>query len=383
MGQLSTLCYNDLGLTLFVFLAVFAFINWYSSSEEKRPSWLILCGIFTGLVLGTKSFGITFLFMFLALSVGISSMFTAPQNKISHLTKNLIIFIGTAFCVFLPWIIKNLIITGNPLFPFLYSIFGGGNWTPYEYQRFLNVHLPHIFTFKEFFSQLWNLLTNPGLGLSFILILPFVFILKKIDAKIKFFLIYAIYFYLIWFFFTHRVDRFMLPLYTFLSLIIAYTLFNLPKKPRILAGSFLCIFMAFNLLTLIVIAENTDFWGAFSGVKTKEAYLEEKLYYYPAIKYINEELPSSSKILFIGDNQTYYCEKPLLSNSPLDRNIIVEVVKNSKNGEEVKNKLKMMGITHIYYNATEVKRTQETYSSFDWGTEEEYTKFLSFHGKLY
>ncbi len=37
-----------------------------------------------------------------------------------------------------------------------------------------------------------------------------------------------------------------------------------------------------------------------------------------------------------------------------------------------------MGITHIYYNAKEVKRTQQTYSSFDWGTEEEYTKFLDF-----
>jgi hypothetical protein len=204
--------------------------------------------------------------------------------------------------------------------------------------------------------------------------------LKKPDTKIKLFLIYAIYSYLVWFFFTHRVDRFLIPAYTFLSFVIAYILFNLPKKPRIFAATFLFIIMTFNLLTLIVIAENIGFWETFSGIKNKEAYLEEKLYYYPAIKYMNEELPSSSKILFIGDNQTYYCEKPLLSNSPLDRNIIVEVVKNSKNSEEVKNKLKTMGITHIYYNATEVKRTQATYSSFDWGPEEEYTKFSEFLG---
>jgi hypothetical protein len=202
--------------------------------------------------------------------------------------------------------------------------------------------------------------------------------LKRIDAKIKFFFAYAIYYYLIWFFFTYRVDRFIVPLYAFLSIMVAYILLHLPPKPRILAGIFLCIVMVLNLLTFVVIAENIDFLGAFSGVKTKEEYLEEKLYYYPAIKYMNEELPSSSKILFIGDNQTYYCEKPFLSNSPLDRNIIIEIVKNSTNSKEVRNKLKMMGITHIYYNATEVKRTQETYSSFDWGTEEEYTKFLDF-----
>ncbi|MDD5454890.1 MAG: hypothetical protein PHW62_05290 [Candidatus Ratteibacteria bacterium] len=169
----------------------------------------------------------------------------------------------------------------------------------------------------------------------------------------------------------------MIPLYTFLSLIIAYTLFNLPQKPKILAGILLSIFMAFNFLTLTVISVNTGFLETFSGIKTKGAYLEDKLYYYPAIKYINEELPYSSKILFIGDNQTYYCEKPLLSNSPLDKSIIVEVVRRSKNGEDVNNNLKAMDITHIYYNALEVKRTQETYAAFDWKEEEEYT-FIDF-----
>lgn len=378
VGQLSVLCYNDLGLALFIFLSIFAFINWLSSSEKEKPNWLFLCGILAGLALGIKYFAITFLFIFLTFAIGIKSAFTpTSEHKTSRTAKNLIIFIGSSFCVFLPWMVKNLIITGNPVFPFLFPIFGGGNWTPYEYQRFLAVHLSNIFTFKEFFYQIWNMLTNPGFGLSFVLILPFVFILKKQDAKIKFFLVYALYYYLTWFFFTHRVDRFILPLYAFLSLIVAYTLFNLPRKPRILASSFLSVIMAFNVLILIVIAENTGFAEMFSGIKNKETYLEEKLYYYPAIKYINEELPASSKILFIGDNQTYYCEKPLLANSPLDRNIIVETVRSSKNAEDIKNKLRVMGITHIYYNASEVKRTQETYSAFDWKDKEEYT-FIDF-----
>lgn len=60
VSQLSTLCYNDLGLALFIFLAIFAFINWYSEPSKEKLSWLILCGIFTGLALGTKSLAITF-----------------------------------------------------------------------------------------------------------------------------------------------------------------------------------------------------------------------------------------------------------------------------------------------------------------------------------
>ena len=42
----------------------------------------------------------------------------------------------------------------------------------------------------------------------------------------------------------------------------------------------------------------------------------------------------------------------------------------------------MMRITHIYYNITEVRRTQRTYSSFDEGNEEEYTKFNDVMGNL-
>ncbi len=399
VGQLSMLCYNDLGLALFIFLSIFAFINWVSSPEKEKPNWLVLCGILTGLALGIKYFAIIFLFIFLSLAIIIKSAFiTTSKSKISRITKNLAIFIGLSFCTFLPWMVKNLIITGNPVFPFLYPIFKEGNWTMSHYQKFLDVHLAYIFTFKEFFSQLWILLANSAFGLSFILILPFIFFLKKIpahldqqkshllqngqtggDIKIKFFGVYATYYYLTWFFFTHRVDRFILPLYVFLSLIVAYTLFRLPEKLRALAGSFLGLFLAFNLLILVATSGNIGFTEAFSGLKNKEEYLEEKLYYYPAIKYINNELPSLSKILFIGDNQTYYCEKPLLSNSPLDKSIIVEIVRSSKNYEEIKNKLRVMGITHIYYNASEVKRTQETYSAFDWKDKEEYT-FNNFIG---
>ena len=139
VGQLSNLCYNDLGLALFIFLAVFAFINWHSISEIDRPNWLILCGVFTGLALGTKYFGITFLLLFLVISVAIGSIFLAPQKKLLYSTKNLIIFLCVTFALFLPWMVKNLLITGNPIFPFLYPILGGGNWTSYEYQRFLRI----------------------------------------------------------------------------------------------------------------------------------------------------------------------------------------------------------------------------------------------------
>jgi len=72
VGQLSATCYNDLGLALFMVLSVFAFINWLSSPGKEKSGWLLLCGILTGLALGTKYFAITFLFIFLIPAIGIA-----------------------------------------------------------------------------------------------------------------------------------------------------------------------------------------------------------------------------------------------------------------------------------------------------------------------
>ncbi|HIE44116.1 MAG TPA: phospholipid carrier-dependent glycosyltransferase [Candidatus Omnitrophica bacterium] len=383
VGELSTLCYNDLGLALFVSLAIFAFMNWYSSHDLPRKqygiSWLYASGIFTGLAMGTKYTGITFLFFFLIIAVAVGSMMSKGRRK-RTVVKNLAVFVFIAVAVFSPWMIKNLLLSGNPLFPLLYPVFGGGDWTDSHYQRFVNVHLPNSYTVQGFFSQVWQLSVGRNFGLLFIFILPVTIFLRGVNRQIKFLLLYSGYFYFMWFFLTHHVDRFAIPMFTLLSLVVAYILTHIPRKGRIILGGVTGLFMVVNLFLLSIVATTYDFLGVFTGLKTKEEYLTERLYYYPAIKYINEELPSKVKVLFIGANQTYYCQRPLLSNSPLDKNIIVEVVKKSRDAEDIARRLRGMGVTHLYLNLSEVKRTQETYSSFYWN-EEEQMKFSEFSKK--
>ncbi len=53
-------------------------------------------------------------------------------------------------------------------------------------------------------------------------------------------------------------------------------------------------------------------------------------------------------------------------------------VDSSRSSEEIRNRLKGMGITHIFYNVSEVKRVNLTYGSFNWANKEARERFFRF-----
>ena len=121
-----------------------------------------------------------------------------------------------------------------------------------------------------------------------------------------------------------------------------------------------------------------NFFDVAYGKETKEEFLLKNFYQYGVFKFINEELPDDSKILFIGENQGFYCDRDYVGSSPLDLNDIVEISNASENAGVIYGKLRDMDITHILYNASEVKRVSNTYRSFNWkqGAEDRFNEFM-------
>lgn len=124
---LSGGAYIDLGMTAFTTLGFYAFQIWRQTAS--RP-WLILAGVFCGFAVGTKY---SALFFVLALSLAIVITLWQRAGLV-----DVAWFVGIAGVVAAPWYLRNLYYTGNPVFPFLYSIFGRifgyGLWKP-EYMR--------------------------------------------------------------------------------------------------------------------------------------------------------------------------------------------------------------------------------------------------------
>ena len=366
----STYAFNDLGLVFYGLLMLFCILNW---SSKNKATWLMLAGIFCGFGISTKYTGALYF-----IPTALIFIVQKKENVLKNTYKSMLLFIFFAFLTFSPWLIKNLIYTHNPVYPLFYNIFGGIDWNRELAQRFTRFHISKDINALHIVSLLWKVpLNNQGSGI--LLILPVLFF-TKLNRNIKILISYTVLVFILWILFTHRIIRFLLPCLSAGSLMAAYALVNFKKSKiisivlHILVIGFLC-WNTFKFAATV----GFNFFNVAYGKVTKEEFLSKNLYQYDAFKFINKKLPEDSKILFIGENQGFYCDRDYVGSSPLDINDIVEVSNASENARIIYGKLRDMDITHILYNSSEVKRVSSTYHSFNWkcGAEERFNEFIA------
>jgi hypothetical protein len=107
--------YTDLFSALFGLAALVVFCEWL---ETRRAGWFLWAGIFSGLAAGTKwTSGVLALGIFLAALLFLKA--GGPARRLrwrDWLAGGL-----AAFGVVLPWLVKNLVATGSPLYPYFFA----------------------------------------------------------------------------------------------------------------------------------------------------------------------------------------------------------------------------------------------------------------------
>lgn len=111
--------YIDLGLAVFSLGAVFCFLNWH---QTANPRWMAACGLFCGLCLGSKYLG-ALVCIWLAVWIIVLSLREKRSLRSLGPAVVLALVIGGG------WYLRNWLLTGNPVYPFAFSIFGGKGWT--------------------------------------------------------------------------------------------------------------------------------------------------------------------------------------------------------------------------------------------------------------
>jgi 4-amino-4-deoxy-L-arabinose transferase-like glycosyltransferase len=120
--EASILYTNDLHLAYFTLVTVYCLFLW---EKHQEPRYIVLTGIFAGLCFSTKYIALTYV-PFLSIT-GI--IIGAWQESKSHIFKTIVLCSLPAIVVFIPWLIKNFLFTGNPLYPAFYSILAGNDMT--------------------------------------------------------------------------------------------------------------------------------------------------------------------------------------------------------------------------------------------------------------
>ncbi len=118
----ATTGYVDISTALYTLLCVYLFLNYLDKPERGN---LIRCGIAAGLAASTKMTGLAVVPLIV---VWLVADRYAERRRLGW--RGAFVFAGVALLVCSPWYIKSVVYTGNPVYPFFYSISAGktGPW---------------------------------------------------------------------------------------------------------------------------------------------------------------------------------------------------------------------------------------------------------------
>jgi 4-amino-4-deoxy-L-arabinose transferase-like glycosyltransferase len=110
--------YVDVTLLFYTTAACYALLRWRDSRLEPRVGrrWLVLTGVLGGLSCGVKYTGVV-----VPVAVALGLAWASRRDGFRTLVANVGLVAGITTAVTLPWLIKNWLTAGNPVYPFLAS----------------------------------------------------------------------------------------------------------------------------------------------------------------------------------------------------------------------------------------------------------------------
>lgn len=329
----STQAYVDLGLTFFATAGILAFIR-YRDDGFKDFKWLLVSSLAMGLALGTK-YNALIIWFFLTLSITfVYSRDTGKQwNAVGHGAA----FFLISLIVFSPWLIKNMILTGNPLYPLFKegasSLVSGNARTGFFQMREMlygeNVWETLLIPVRIFFqgqdnsSRYFDGVLNPLL----ILLSPFALTNKSFYRDKLFFISFTVFFILTVFlleqkaFSMEAIVRYVLPVIPLLSILTIMGLVNIWNRLMNFSGPISKVLALFLIAVFVAAMSKNIFYlknyyisiapmNYISGTESRDDYLTRHNGSYKAIKYINTHVPANARIrLVFLAGRGYYLDR--------------------------------------------------------------------------
>jgi len=384
--KLSITVYVDLGLVFFTTVALIYLFKWHQAPYSKKH--LMISAVFCGLALGTKYNGLVTLAL-LTLFVPFICLKSKPASGVSQLkaTGSMVAYFVVALLIFSPWMIRNLIWTGNPVFPLYRNVFSTDRAVP---SKVLSGDLQaeidkrtkdwsHFAVRRIIYKESWNEIALIPIRIffqgkdndpkyfdgklnPFLLILPiFAFYPRRqanstVHFEKKVLLTFTVLFILFAFFKTSIRIRYVAPVIPALVILSVYgtqnliTFFQGSRKPTAgrvgtaLVAAAVVFLLGLNAIYIHEQFQTVDPLSYLSGKVGRDEYIGRYRPEFPVMQYANRYLAKSDKImgLFLG-NRRYYCDRQLV----FGENLLTRAVILASSKEDIQNALIDKGFTHI------------------------------------
>lgn len=410
LPYLSGLAYVELGMLFFGATAMGCVVR--SQEAMRRRShegggwgWVALGGVLGGFACGCKYTALPMV----AVPIGIA-MLTLLEGWVARV-KAVALFALLCLLSFSPWLIKNAVMTGNPVFPLAQRVFDATppGWGAAETAKWNSGHRPRADKSElgDRFAALWRNL--PGdhqqrfgpviflLGMCGVVGVVFAGMRRRMNsdvahggatleklpalghvtpdegkrfpharyekgfshqrATLRALVIVLVVQLLVWTFATHLFARFAVVMLIPLALLGG----GVGSGLRSRAGQ-----VAMSVFVIAGAVWNFYFGARLHADEAPVAapaalFYEGRVPGFEFLGYLNGELPKDAKIQMVGDARPFYVQRDVEYCVVFNRNPFVEAIEGAKAPADIVAWLRERGYTHVLVHWMEIARLRRTY----------------------
>lgn len=362
--------YVDLTLLVYVTLAFLALAR-FCEEDSRAHRWLVLSGVFAGMAVSTKytALGVVPAFGSVLLINRISKAESRTRGLQSAIC-NFWLWCGVVLGFWLPWLLKNLLLTGNPVYPFFLAGVYWDEWRSWWYDR-PGTGLAYTSVWKLFTAPwdatVWGVEGAAGysatIGPLFLALLPLqILVWRRLSPARRRWLGAALAFcgvlYGFWLWGVARTallhqTRLLFPAFGLLALIEGAAVDDVGSLPRCpldlrwLVRAVVMLVLVLALVGALLSTVQERPLGVLLGFESRRDFLLRRLgSYYAATEYINRQLPSGATVLFLWEPRSYHCQVDCLPDALLDRWLHTTYV-YGHDAEVIAGQWRHAGVTHV------------------------------------
>ena len=338
--------------------------------EGGTRGWVVAAGLCAGWCFSTKYVGGLFALLPPALLMGEMALHDPMRRR--SCARDAAWFAAAAAAAALPWLLKNVTYTGNPVFPALFTIFGGSDWSAARDAAYLaDTHSPWTIAavgraIALLPSQLVFHPEQLGAAAESAWFWPVTLAGAVVAGVVHrnrptWRLIAILGGYLIIWASTFWLARLLIPAMAVGTILVALALRRL-ERPQPFARW--AVLLTLALWTAASLANDGPTRRSFLpalGLQSSDDYLSRMIASYPAVKFINERLPATVRVLVLGESRVAYLRRDHVHGSTYDLSPLEFLAGETADETGIEASLTKAGITHLLVNNRELARVENTY----------------------
>jgi hypothetical protein len=347
----------DLAMALFLLLSLAEIFRW---RETGRISHVVLASVFAGMLAGMKYTGGLYVGALFATLLALRAFDRSGRGSL----VGDLVFPLPALVVFLPWLAKNAVYTGNPIYPLLVERFGGIEWDAdlgarlVAWQRSIGMGRG----LGDMLLLPWNMTIRGNLGYPafdgilsplYLMWIPALIVARPLPPAVVGATLLALLSLGLWGWGPQQL-RFFMPALPCVSLVAAHAIEKLRSRPgsawlgRVALWSSAAFFLLFAARVFVATVPNQ--LPAAVGLERPEDYLHRRLQPFDIMARANRELPRDAKLLLVWENRGYYIDRPYVADSFYEASWIMQLLEKDQEGELLAAALRREGVTHVLMN---------------------------------